>query len=391
MKEFAGRRRSNLHIPFVSLSGRDNAGGNPFVFNQQPLTKWQTDRAAVKAGTGRARVVFAGDSSPASYGCDPIGSFQAVNAQDARLARLFTASGLASTYNSLFAGHGAVTLGSWDFRASQGAWTYENPASFGITVGGEFFQATTPGPAISTYTPADNNSTAVATDSCDLYYATDPSQGAISGQVNLLTVVPISQTAASLVHKTTLSGTLGNNVYKAIYVSGTANWIGFHCYNSAVKAVDFWNMGAIGSFATQWDSTAFSWNPASCWSQIVPSIVFFSAGANDVLGGATTAATLPHVVAAINFIKAVGADVVVMGYNPIDTASLSASGQQALRDMMYQAAVTTGCTFYDVLASMGGTNGYAANNAAGKMFNTLHRNFLGYTPAVNDIYGLLAA
>lgn len=363
------------------------------VLNQQSLAAWKTARAAVVGGTARAKVVFAGDSSPASYGSDPVGSFTAVNAQDARLARMFATAGVPSTYNSLFGGHGAVSLSNWDFRASQGAWTYESPASFGITVGGEFFQATTPGPAISTYTPADNNTTAVATDTCDLYYATDPSQGAISGQVNLLTVVPINQNAASLVQKTTLTGTLGNNVYKAIYVSGSSNWIGFHCYNSAVKAIDWWNFGAVGSFATQWASTTFAWNPAVAWPVLVKAgdVVLFSDGANDILGGATVAATLPIVVASIQAIQAAGATVIVMGYNPVNTANLTAAQQQALRDMLYQASVTCGCTFLDILALMGGPNAFAANNAAGLMFDALHRNFAGYTSAVNLIYSLLAA
>lgn len=369
-----------------------------FFLNQQPLTQWLTDRAKVKAGTGRGTLIFAGDSSPCSWFCDNVANFQAIHAQEARIARMLTAAGIPATYSSEFGGHGAVSLGAWDFRASQGAWAYESPASFGITLGGEFFTANAA--ATITYRPQDDTTASIATSACDLYYATDPSQGTINGQVNALATVPINQNGTSQLNKTQLTATLGDNTYKAIWAtngsSGFSNLIGFHCYNPLVPAIDCWNMACIGSFATQWDDTTFSWNPANAIGRLATlkgsiSAVVFSIGANDVLGGATTAATLPHVVAAINKIKATGASVIVMGYNPIDTNVLSAAGQLDLNNMGLAAAVQTGCTFYDMLNRMGGPNGYAANNAAGLMGNNQHRNFAGQTPCVNDLFAILAA
>lgn len=395
MREFAGRSRSNLKIPFVSLAGRDNGGGSSgaaFFLNQQPLTTWRSQRAAVVAGTARARFIMAGDSSNASYLCDNIANFQAIHAQEARIARLFTAAGIPATYSSGFGGHGAVQLSSWDFRFSQGAWPYEAPGTYGLTQGGEFFLIPTVTTATATFTPQDDTTTPIATDSCDLYYAQDPSQGAISGQVNLLTVVPINQNnATSKVLKQTLTGTLGNNVYKAIYVSGSANWVGFHCYNSAVKAIDCWNMACIGSFATQWSQTTFSWNPPNAWAAYAPSMVFFGVGANDFIGGSTLATIQPMVDAAVLAAQSAGHTIVITGYPPIDTAVLTATQQEALRDMQLAVAVNRGCTFYDMVNRMGGPNAYAANNAAGLMANNEHRNFAGQTGFVNDTYAYLAA
>lgn len=368
------------------------ASSVPAFLNVQPLTFWQAQRAGVVAQTARAKVIFAGDSSPASYLCDTVASFQAIHAQDARIARLFTTAGIPATYSSLFSGHGVTALADWDFRASQGAWPYESPGSFGITQGGEFLFIPSTTVATSTYTPQDDTTAPIATDSCDLYYAQDPSQGAISGQVNLLTVVPINQNnATSKVLKQTLTGTLGNNVYKAIYVSGSANWIGFHCYNSAVKAIDCWNMGCVGSFATQWSQTDFSWNPPNAWAAYPPAMIFFSVGANDLIGGSSIATIQPLVVSAVQAAQNAGHTVVVMGYNPIATSVLTAVQQDLLRNMQLAVAQTCGCTFYDVLNRMGGSSAYVANNAAGLMADTEHRNFLGYTQAVNDIYGLLAS
>lgn len=372
------------------MAGSNSGGGTPtsFFLNQQPLTAWRAARAAVVANTARAKFIMAGDSSNASYGCDPVGNFQAIHAQEARIARALAAAGVPATYSSGFGGHGAVQLSSWDFRFSQGAWPYEAPGTYGITQGGEFFLNS--GAATATFTPQDDTSTPIATNACDLYYAQDPSQGAINGQVDSAAVVPINENnALSLVLKQTLTAALGNHTYKAIWASGSANWIGFHCYNSAVAAVDCWNMGCIGSFATQWSQTTFSWNPYNAWSSYPPAMVCLGDGANDFIGGSTLATIKPLVTNSVQSAQAAGHTVIITGYPPIDTAVLTPTQQQQLRDMQLSVAVACGCTFYDMMNQMGGPSAYAANNAAGLMFNNEHRNFAGQTAFVNDMTAYL--
>lgn len=373
----------------TQLRRRNHIIGGGFVFNRQPLTNWKAARAAVKAGTGRAKVIFAGDSSAGSYGSDTQNGFVAPNTVDARLARQFTTEGLPSTYQAEFGGHGATALNIWDFRSAQGAFAYSNPATFGIMPGGEFLSAS--GAATVSFAPADPTQTAVATDTCDIWYAQDSSAGSFSKQVDAGTATTINANGSSLITKTTVSATSGNHTYKMNWVSGTAYYLGMHAYSSAVKAVDFWNMGSIGSWAQQWAGTGFFWEPGntSVWTAFAPNIVLFSAGANDILGGASVATTQPYVVATINAIKAMGADVVVMGYNPIRTTVASVATQVALRKMMYDAAISTGCTFIDFLSMMGGPLAWDTNNANGLMFDDEHRSFKGYTSAVKVIHDIL--
>lgn len=384
-----GIMRSGIMRPGIMRSSQPP---NSFILNLQPLTKWKTDRAAVLAGTGRAKVIFAGDSSPASYGCDPVASFFAVKACDARLARQFNSEDLPSTYQSFWGGKGVVSLSNWDFRCSQGAFTYGDVSQYGISLGGEFFLAGS-NTTIS-FTPKDDSQAAINTNTCDLYYDQDPSAGTITKQVDSGTATSVNQNGTSVGKKTSLTTTLAGHTYKANRTGGSANLIGMHCYDSATPAVDFMNMAAVGSWATQWTQADFSWNPANMWSLVQPSIVFFSAGANDWLGGTSLATVKTTVAAAIEAIQATGADVVLMGYNPVDTAYsavTTAQGQQDLRDTLYEVALDLDCTFIDVLALMGGPSAYAANDAAGLMYDQLHRNFAGYTSIVDTIHDLLAA
>lgn len=383
-----GVMRSGIMAPGITSAPVRNS----FFLNVQPLTKWLTDKAAVIAGTGRAKVVMAGDSSEASYGSSPTPSLLAVNAVDARLARQFASEGLPSTYQSFWGGKGVGSLANWDFRCSQGAWTYEPSGTYGISMGGEFLLAGS-NTTIS-FTPKNDSQAGVNTNTCDLYYGQDPSAGTITKQVDSGTATAVNQNGTSVGMKTQLTTTLGAHTYKANRTGGSANLIGMHCYDGGTRAVDFMNMAAVGSWATSWAQKDFSWNPANMWSLIAPSLVYFSGGANDWLDGTSLSTVKVSVKAAVAAIQASGADVVVAGYNPVDptyNAVTTVGGQQDLRDMLYEVAVEQDCTFHDVLAEMGGASAYAANQAAGKMFDQLHRNFVGYTPTVNSRHELMAA
>lgn len=361
-----------------------------FVLNRQPLPRWQSARAAVKAGSGRARVGLAGDSYMASYGADNVANFQAVNAQDARLARLFTSEGLPSTYQAAFGGHGSVSLANWDFRVSQGSWAYGDVGSFGGTLGGEFLQSG----AAATYafTPKDQNQTNIPVNAFDIYWFRDPTAGGFSWNLNGGADTIINANGVSSLQKTTVTATLGTNTLNLKWNSGAAYIVGVHGYNSLVKAVDFFNLGWTASTAVQWAATNFTWNPGAMWSQAPMNLdlVFLSSMANDVLNGDTVANGKAALKLGVQQMQAAGINVVIVSYAPVSLTRLTVSQQLAVWNAMYQVAVETNCTFIDLLNAMGGPNNYAANLAAGLMIGDgLHRNFAGMTPAVMLEHDLL--
>ncbi|HVJ31687.1 MAG TPA: SGNH/GDSL hydrolase family protein [Terriglobia bacterium] len=383
------------------ITGRGLAHGgipsgqlNKFVLNRQPLSRWKTDRdAAWIARTGRTKVVLYGDSSQASYGSDGVANFQAVKAMDARLARRFTAEGKPSTYQAAFGGHGVTVLSNWDFRISQGVFAYGSVGSYGISLGGEFFLAGSA--ATFSFTPKDDSQVAVSTDTADFYYCQDPSAGGVTKQIDTGTATAVNENGTSQMMKTTISGTLAGHTYKWNWASGSTNLVGVHCYNSAVKGVDFLNCGVVGAWAQQYVDANFKWNPSQALSILQPSLVFFSAGANDWLGGTALATVKASMKAAVLLIKATGADVVIVGYNPVGldyNAVTTADGQMNLRRIQLEVAQETGCTFIDTLMLMGGPGAYLANLAAGLMqTDKLHRTFNGMTPIVNLKHDLMAA
>lgn len=363
-----------------------------YILNRQPTPKWSAAKAGVKAGSGRARVGMVGDSYMASYGADNVDTFQGPNTQDARLARQFTAEGLPSTYQACFGGHGVLALSHWDFRISQGTWIYGDVNSFGGSLGGEFLQATAAG--TFAFSPKDQNQVVVPVNTFDIYWFRDPSAGAFNYNVDGGTNTLINANGASSLQKTTVNTTLGTHTLNLLWSSGAAYFVGIHGYNSAVKAVDFFDMGWVSSTAVQWAATGFAWNPGSMWSQAPTAldIAFLSVMANDVLNGDTIANGKANLKTVIGQIKAAGTDCVVVSYSPVDLARLTAQAQSDVYTAMYQAAVETGCTFIDILNSMGGPTAYASNLAKGLMIGDgLHRSNSGMTPAVNFEHDVLNA
>lgn len=372
-------------------SGGSGGGGDspmPAILNYDPayLTNYWSARDAVAAGTRNLNLVLMGDSAVLSYGASSTANQQAVNAMDAQLAKLFKGAGIPAGYQCCFGDHG-VGWENWDSRAANTG--FVSLSGFFIPSFGGYGYAAQSAGTLSFHPN-------VSTSQCDIYYLGGANSGTFQKQVNSDTAVDVTISLTEGLYKTTLTKTLGDNTWKALWKSGVASIQGFNAYDSAVKQISLMNCGWSGSTAQQWAKTDLGYSPINAMSALAPDVVYVTESFNDyVFNGRTLAQAETDLIALVDAAKAVNSDVIISGYVPLAevagspyNVNVPKSDQIAINNMLLGVAKKKKAIFIDMLNRWGGD--YAPNNAAGRMYDFLHKSGLGCGDAAAVLYSLLA-
>lgn len=349
-----------------------------FNFKPSQFTKWRTDAAAVRGGTGRATVVC-GPGDSLTWGEGGGDASQRINADincvPNRASARLTALGLASTNDDLFGtgGNTADFIPNVDLQASYksnftytGGWVQSSSTS----VGGMIFTNSTD--------LANMTITLAGQDTLELWTLTNTGLGSMTYKVDAGAPVTLNQNAAAAAVKTVIAlGAPGAHTVLLNRVAGNVFVIGFRAYNSAVKAVDFINIGRGSSLAATWivNTVAYNILPVFTTMAAPASIVIPKLTTNDAAANTAEATYKSQMQTLITAGKAGGASMMLMTGSPTNPATDPIAQQLAFRQYMKDLAITNDLPLIDLWAV---DIDYATLVSRGFMFDNRHKNKAGY-------------
>jgi lysophospholipase L1-like esterase len=330
--------------------------------------------AAVRAGTGNARIIFAGDSTTRGYNAVIPGADIFAQAYPTVLAPLLeAATALDCRADQAFVGSGNMGPYAWgDGRIS----TTMTHLTGGV---GGFFRATAAGSI--TLTPG------YSWDSVDIYYVRTTTIG-FTYQIGA--GAPVAPVVSGLPQpvpaKITVTKPAGSETLTLAWTAGDFRLAGVHFYNAADRLVQFFNAGVAGAqISNITTSTAgtggLSWIPF--WDG---DLVIMDFGINDFFVSKPIATFKSEFQTAINAFRAAGCDVILK--TPVPTSIAGTPPQtdyiQAVRDL----ATVNRAPLIDGYAAWGS---WAAANALGYFSDATHPSALGYANIASLVVAVLAA
>jgi len=358
----------------VLFGGPAPAAFGFYNFTGRNLPHWKAALAAVAAGSHNAKVLLVGDSTTDGYGAESTASQDRANSWPTQLAGLFKPPTPAGWQSFIGDGPGAMPTTSLDARV-----TSNFSQNTGLpSVGGAFMQATSA--ATFSFTPAT---------SCDTFdvYATDyPGSGTLNANLDGGTNTAINENGSSSMTTTTITGSLGPHTLNVSWASGgTTNLLGVDCYNSAQKQIMLWNAGWWGSFASDWDSSTYFFNPLPAIEYLAPSLTIIDLTIND-WNSATNLTTYTNELQAIISAAQQSGDVILMSGNPTNQ-SASAATQATYDNAVKALAYADGIPFIDIYNLLGAN--WTTLNNEGLMYDTDHPEAALYSRIAGYVYQAL--
>jgi hypothetical protein len=222
----------------------------------------------------------------------------------------------------------------------------------------------------------------VATDTTEVYWASNAGLGAFSLIRNGGTSTAVNQAGAAGVGKTVYSSPVNSvDPIYATRTSGGTYIIGMDSYNSAIKSVRLFGLGWSGGRAAQWALTTTGFDPLNGLLALNLDLVVMRFGTNDIsIPGAPTTSTDPTAYQAsinkmLDALAAAGTNVILATHYPMNTTVTAQAVQDTYAGYVRSIATARGLKMHDTYARVGT---WAASNAAGKMFDNLHPNTAGY-------------
>ncbi|MGV0964181.1 MAG: SGNH/GDSL hydrolase family protein [Polynucleobacter sp.] len=353
--------------------------------------------ARVAGGTGRGRVVFAGDSAFVGVGANVTadGTTSSVAAQcagarpygpSAVLAAELTALGYPALDNARVADgslvNASVALTDFDPRVALGspAWTVlTNQLLF---AGGSLIQPNTGAFAFTATTAVDSfeavfyrdNGGGVFTVTVDdaAVAVTASNGGAVSGAGSNVVTVPASGNGFCKV-----TGAVGSAATRTLKITG-ANTNGFLCYvrawNSAVPAIDLINNAGQGLTSAQQAAAGSGYKALDALGFDAPDLTIVKLGLNDAAQGVSAASYVANLRAIITKARLTG-DVLLVTPHFANPSFAATANQTALRDAAAALAAASGtaadggaalgCAYFDEQAYFGAWSTIAARTADG--------------------------
>jgi lysophospholipase L1-like esterase len=353
------------------------------------LLKFRKALAKTRLGQSRTRIMCVGDSSCAGQGAGP-GNVVIAGARpyawSGRMSNKLASLGIPSQYEAVIGNANQAALyGTYDPRVNVGTWSYDgaNP-----TAGARLFSAPS-GSAVWTLTPS------TACDTYEIYCISAPGYGTstldIGGSAPATGGSSINANAAVGVLKTTITSATATTA--PLHITGPVGAVSFKligviAYNSTVPGVDVVNAGWPASVLGDWADSSTAWAPASIVpNKYAPDLVITCMGANDWVTSvplATATANLQTFITA----NIATSDIIVIGQYQQNPASQTTAIQNQYRAAYQALALANGCPYVD-WADRNGS--YAATNAAGFMFDSLHKNQVGYGDFGDFLGAALAA
>lgn len=346
-------------------------------FRRAALSTWDAAAAAVKAGTGRARLACVGDSTTAGYGAtsgDGGHTDGYVNAYPAQLASILNAQGLPAQFSSVW-GFSAVAGGPashplWNQQLAFGTgWTIDGTVK---TLGGSCIRFTGGAAGTLSFTPTQ------AFDTIDVWMIKFGSNGSfttrVDGGASLGTTSTATAVGNGTVEKVTFTVALGTHtVQLGALANGDVYIVGVDTYASASKKVAVWNMGWGGAISADYGNTAtFAWTPRLAIAALAPHLTIFNCTINDWNANTAIATYKSQMQTFITAAKASG-DVILQTGAPSSTTTTSAAQQATFIAAVKELGVTNACPVIDMTARW---QSYSANQAW--YYDALHPNQAGY-------------
>ncbi|WP_420104562.1 SGNH/GDSL hydrolase family protein [Bosea sp. (in: a-proteobacteria)] len=344
-----------LDIMMSELYGPDGLpianGGVPTIYFRTPanLRRWHAALAKVRAGLGRARVVFIGDSKTVGTGAGTSSGNTWTDGAEPRskvahFTRQLTAAGIPTNRNAWFGSSGLASPAAkvaYDARLTIGAGWSGGPQ----TLGGVSWA--TNGTTSINFAAAGN------TDTLESFFRLRSADGqgsiTVDASPTVLTTLNVSPPAEQP-GKATATTTLGAHTWNVQRTGGGfLNFVGMIAYDSTAPAVDIINGGAFGTVSGYHASTNSSTiDAATMLSVIQPNLVIIQLGTNNLNVGWDLAVYTADILDIITNAKAAGADVVLEVPTFGQAGGYGTTAQrQELRQALVGLGASQGCMVVD--------------------------------------------
>ncbi|MFG1247261.1 GDSL-type esterase/lipase family protein [Xanthobacter flavus] len=360
---------------------------NGKVFPRGAMAKWQAALAKVVAGSGRAKVLFVGDSTDAGYGSAGAGTALQSASVPSQLAKRLKALGVPAQDNSFFGTNNLpAAYSAYNPRLVRGTGWVEAGLS-NYSLGAACWKCDSPNTGSLAFTISDY------TDTADIYYLRGSGTGTftvnVDGGSTLATVNTngafglIKQTASfarGANHVLNMQRSAGNSIYIPIAVM----------YDSTVAAVEVYNAGWSGALTADIANVTNPWSSANAVAVVAPDLTIINCLINSWTLNAGTpqesiAVAMANIQTVITKAKLSGSALLV-GPIPSDVSKNTVAGQQAYIAALKDLAATNNCAFVDrTLAFID----YTTANAAGLMADVAHGNAAGYAMCAQQLAGIL--
>lgn len=342
------------------------------------LAATKTKLAAVKAGTGRMRILRIGDST--EWGAYALGSGTPAAGNrpycsGVQFARLLSTLGIPSFCNS-WLGDGGVTglsstLGAYDTRITLGAGWASNTAV--ATIGGKTISSTTASTSV-TFQPRTPCDTFV------VLYIRQASSASFTLSRSGDASVPVTNSGSNALMTQTFTGALGMAPLSIDHdaTTNSLNIIGVIAYDSTASAADVVQACMQGSKVLDWANTTNAWGWRNCIASVAPDLTIISPGINDwntgtTIGGTATAGSfLGDLHSLVTTCKLYGEVMIVSGLVSQHSA-VSRATQKSYTDALKVYCTGQGILYQDLWTKWG-----AQEDNPQWYANTLHANAAGY-------------
>ena len=375
----------NSVVQFRGQNGRILYPSTSNMVRQQ-LKKWSAALANVQAGAANARIAFVGDSIwLGAYATGVIWADNQPFCMAKLIANLLNARGITAITDNLF-GDGNMSganLALYDTRVTPGTWT---AASIAGILGGRTISSTTASTASFDLVIANT------IDTIETWTVTNPSYQDFEVAVDAgATISTVDASQATSILKTTSacsSGAHTVNIRKSAANAAHTGILGINCFNSAVKAVQCWNMG-YGSMTSTLLGTATSvWLPPPMIVTYAPHLTVIMMGINDWAASVSAATFTTNMQTFITAALTVG-DVIIVTPPPsnIGYSGITQAEMDALVNALFALAGTNNVPIVDVFGRL---VSYTDGNDLGFYGDDVHLDKTGYYDVANALYQFIA-
>lgn len=351
-----------------------------YNFTGSNLSVWNTALAAQQAGTADAIISAVGNSTTAGVGAANSGFTGNPKSKSwpAQLAGLISGGKSDNIFSdnrtTQQAGAGAFPIFDTRVAFSGGISVTTTAGVTFDTLGGNLLTLSSAGTL--SFTPANSF------DTIFYGYVRAPANGSYAINVDGGSALATVNTAGTNGFLTsTISGiTLGNHTINLVWISGTSYPVFIATYNSAVKQISVYNIGACGWNSANFNETTYPWNAAPAVAAVPSHLIIYEGGVINDWQGANSASTFQNNIASwLAYVKArTTASIILMSGAP-SNPGVSYATQLTYINAMKAQAYLSGVPFINQWELRGGVW------VSADMNDSLHDNQTGYALQAGNV------
>lgn len=336
--------------------GSAHADGLSAGLTPANFTKWRAKVAAVRAGTGQAKVLVLGSSSSAGGGTNSVQTaWPLLLQQNLDKYVIPCKPGLAVPTNTIVDSRWTKGAG-WTF----GGYGFGGAANYGAASGTNTNVDFTPGVEVNTF---------------EIYWLRMGGFGTFQANVDSDAATAISTAGADGIGKTTVTCTAGTGhvLHMGTTTVGLVRILAVDAYLSTAGQVRLGSGAVSGTTTSNYAAgSALSGPPAQLL--YAADLTLIMLGVNDAGSAVAVATVQANLQTIINNAKTTG-DVILIAPNPAQENSVNWTWEQLYTPMMRTLAATNNIGYVDLFTRYGT---WTAANALGLMADNLHSTVTGY-------------